>query len=589
MEHEQKGWDLSELLPDTTEETVGLQLEALEKAVELFEAFRPELTAEPATEQLLALLERYEELESRMLVLAAYASLWFAADTQSQEALTFKNHVEHTLTGLHNRMLFFPLWWKGLEESAAVRGLVGLADRADYHHFLESERRLSPFTLDERSEQIINLKDAHGMGGVLTLYSMLTNRLEFGLEIEGEEQTLTRDELMSHVRSPEPGVRSAAYEELLRVYESETTVLSQVYSNRVRDWHTEKVELRGFSTPIQVRNVANDVPDVAVEALLEAAREGAGLFQRYFRLKAGWLGVERLNRFDLYAPLAIADREIPYGEAVTLVLDTFRRFDGSFADAAERVFSDDHIDGEIRKGKKGGAFCASVLPGQTPWVLLNYTGRVRDVATLAHELGHAVHGSLSGEHSILTHQSSLPLAETASVFAEMLLTERLLEQESDPLVRRELLASSLNDIYATVLRQAYITLFEISAHQAILAGGSPEALGDLYVENLQQQFGDAVEVPAEFRSEWVAIPHIFHYPFYCYAYSFGQLLVLSLFERYRNEGEDFIPGYLRMLAYGGSERPERILTEVGVEMTDPDFWRGGFAVVGRMVDELEAL
>jgi oligoendopeptidase F len=424
---------------------------------------------------------------------------------------------------------------------------------------------------------------------VTTLYSMLTNRLEYTLVVDGEEKKLTRDALMSYAFSPRADLREAAYRELYRVYAQEAPILGQIYVNRVRDWHDENVGLRGYRSAISVRNIDNDIPDRAVEVLLDVARENAPLFQRYFRLKAGWLGLPRLRRYDLYAPLAASDRQISYGEAVRSVLDTFEDFHPLFAEQAERVFAERHIDSEIRKGKRGGAFCFTVLPRYTPWVLVNFAGKMRDVATLAHELGHAIHSMMAEKHSVLTQHSSLPLAETASVFGEMLMTDRLLRDERDPLVRRELLAASVDDVYATVLRQAYFVLFERDAHEAIMAGKSVEEITEMYVEKLQEQFGDSVDVAPEFRYEWLSIPHIYQTPFYCYAYSFGQLLVLALYRRYQEEGEAFKPGYLRLLAYGGSARPEAILRESGIDMTDPAFWQGGFDLVRERIDELEGM
>ncbi len=237
---------------------------------------------------------------------------------------------------------------------------------------------------------------------------------------------------MSNVHSPNPELRAAAYQELYRVYKDEANILAQMYANRVRDWYTEQVELRGYASPISVRNVANDIPDEAVDTLLDVCSRNVDVFQRYFRLKAGWLGVDKLRRYDIYAPLAESDREIDYADAVEMVLETFEDFAPQIAEQAERVFAHDHIDAEVRKGKRGGAFCATVLPSQTPWVLMNYTGKVRDVATLAHELGHAIHSMMASDHSVLTQHAALPLAETASVFAEMLLTDRLLEEEENP-------------------------------------------------------------------------------------------------------------------------------------------------------------
>src|SRR5215210_6382556 len=582
-------WNLSELLPEPSEEVFTARLAELDAAVAAFERCRGELHPGMDPAAFLDILREYEALYHRMQIISGYASLWFYSDTGSQEALTFRNRVQQATTTASNRKLFFTLWWRSLSDEEAWRLLPSEAEHGDYRHYLQELRRFKPYTLDEKSEQIINTKDQNGIDAVITLFSMLTNRLEFTLEVDGETQKLTRDELMSHAFSPHPELRAEAYKELYRVYSGEANLLGQIYATRVRDWYDEQVGLRGYPSPIAVRNLDNDIPDRAVEVLLDVARENAKIFQRYFRLKAEWLGLERLRRYDIYAPLATSDRKIAYPDAVRSVLETFDDFHPDFAAHAERVFAQNHLDGEIRKGKRGGAFCFTVLPAYTPWVLVNFAGRVRDVATLAHELGHAVHSMLAGGHSSLTQHASLPLAETASVFGEMLMTDRLLREEPDPLARRELLAAAVDDVYATVLRQAYFVLFEIDAHEAIRAGRSTDELSELYMAKLQEQFGDSVEVPPEFRYEWLSIPHIYQTPFYCYAYSFGQLLVLALYRRYQEEGEAFKPGYLRMLSYGGSARPEEILKEAGIDMTDRAFWQGGFDLVKERIDEMERL
>ncbi|HEY6323215.1 MAG TPA: M3 family oligoendopeptidase [Thermoanaerobaculia bacterium] len=637
-----RGWDLSELLPAPTEEVIARRFTELESALREFEACRKTLAAGPSPmspQQLLAILRRHEAITEQTSLLSNYGSLWFNSDTGNQEAITFRTRVRQAVTAATNRILFFTLWWKGLTDDEAqallppappaapasaalpaqanlpataaaaataaamatappvpeTAGGAGAASSlspvrmADYRHFLLELRRLSPYTLDEKSEQLINIKDDNGIGAVMTLYSMLTNRLEFTLEVEGETKHLTRDALAGYAHSTQPALRAAAYRELYRVFAGEATILGQIYVNVVRDWHEEAVGLRGYPSAIAVRNTDNDIPDRAVDVLLEVARANAPVFQRYFRLKAGWLGLDRLRRYDIYAPLASSERKIPYEEAVRSVLETFGEFDARFAGLAERVLAEHHLDGEIRKGKRAGAFCATVLPRLTPWVLVNYTGRVRDVATLAHELGHAVHSMLAEDRSILTQHASLPLAETASVFAEMLITDRLLREEPDPLARRDLLASAVDDVYATVLRQSYFVLYELEAHQAILAGRSLEDLNEIYLANLAEQYGDSVLVAPEFRYEWLSIPHIYQTPFYCYAYSFGQLLVLALYRRYQEQGAAFKPGYLKLLGYGGSARPEAILAEVGIDMTDRRFWQGGFDLVRQRIDELEAI
>ncbi|HRW06398.1 MAG TPA: M3 family oligoendopeptidase [Caldilineaceae bacterium] len=587
--YELSSWDLSELLPEPTEAILSERLADLEKKVQDFVAVRENLNPEMDPEMLLNIMGQYEDLVETIFKLGAYGSLWFSADTQSSAALTYRNRLQQVSTDVQNRTLFFDLWWKGLDDDEASALLPNSEHFPDQRHYLADLRRTKPYTLDEKSEQLINTKDANGIDAVMTLYSMITNRFEFTIEVEGEKQTLTRDALMGYAQSRQPELRAAAYRELYRVYSQDANILAQIYSNRVRDWYNEHVVLRHYSSPIAVRNVANDIPDAAVDALLEVARENVHIFQRYFALKAGWLGMEKLRRYDIYAPLAASDRKVDYQDAVAMVLDTFHRFHPEIARKARRVFDENHIDSEVRKGKRGGAFCATVLPSLTPWVLMNYTGRVRDVATLAHELGHAIHSMSAEKHSVLTQHPTLPLAETASVFSEILLTERLLAEEQDPLVRRELLAASVDDMYATVMRQAYFVHFERTAHAAIMANRSPDELHDLYMANLQEQFGDSLEIAPEFKYEWISIPHIYQTPFYCYAYSFGQLLVLSLYRRYQEEGDAFKPGYMKLLAYGGSARPEHILQEANINVTEKAFWQGGFDVIRDMIDELATL
>jgi len=598
--YQMSGWDLSALVPPEPDangsgsltpsaaDTEELLAE-LEQSVAAFEGLREEISAQMGQGKLIDALQQYEEISTQVYRLLAYGSLWFSSNTQSPDALTYNNRMQQVMAEIQNRTLFFNLWWKGLDDADAEALLPDADTHEDYRHFLLDMRLSKPYMLEESSERIINLKNTNGVNALVTIYSMLTNRLEFELEVDGELKRMTREEVMAHAYSPDPDMRAAAYQCLYKVYKEEAPILAQIYINLVRDWYNENVTLRSYSSPIAVRNLNNDIPYEAVQALLEVARRNAPLFQRYFTLKAKWLGVEKLRRYDIYAPLMESSRDIPYDDAVDLVLDTFTRFDHDFAGKAQRVFDDNHVDSEVRKGKRAGAFCATVMPSITPFVLLNYTNKVRDVATIAHELGHAVHSMMAEEHSILTQHSSLPLAETASVFAEMVMNEQLLAEEKDPLVRREILAASVDDIYATVMRQAFFVIFEEDAHRAIQKNASPQELERLYFENLQEQFGDSVDLSDEFQYEWVSIPHIYHTPFYCYAYSFGQLLVLSLFRRYQQEGDAFKPGYLRMLARGGSARPQEILEEAGINMTDPDFWQAGFDVIRDMIDELEAM
>lgn len=597
--YRQSSWSLGDLLPDAGDAAVAERLERLEEQVAALESLRPQIESTGDVELLWTALRHYETLLETSSVLAAYGALWFAADTRSEAALTCRNRIQQRLTELHNRILFFVLWWQGLDDADADALLAAAARRQDtppVHErdrlfFLRDLRRTRPFALDEASEQVINLKDTDGIQAVMTLYSMFTNRFEFDLRPSGEDetQTMSRDQLMSYAYSAVPEDRAAAYQALLRIYEQHATLLAQMYVHRVRDWRNEHVQLRGYSSPLAVRNVANDISDRAVDTLLEVTESQTPMFQRYFGLKAKLLGQEKLRRYDIYAPLAPSAQTISFAGGTELVLETFDDFHPDFGNHARRVYEEHHIDSELRPGKKSGAFCATVLPTMTPWVLVNYTGKLRDVATLAHELGHAVHSMLAEGHSLLTQQPSLPLAETASVFGEMLITDRLLKDRGEPQARRELLAAAIDDIYATVMRQAYFVLFERDAHKAVIDGCTPEDLHEIYSANLERQFGNALDVPSEFRFEWLSIPHIYATPFYCYAYGFGQLLVLALYRRYLQEGDSFKPMYLQLLEAGGSSHPEELLAGAGIDACDPDFWHGGFEVIEELISQFEEL
>lgn len=580
----QTRWSLNDIIPAAEGPAVDQLVTELETVTQEIEAFRPLLSPDMSGDDFsraIKAVERFAQVAHR---LGSYGPLWFSEDTQNQAALAFMGRMEQLLTEAQNRTLFFSLWWKSLENDAAERLL---AYAGDVRYSLEQDRLFKDHILAESEEKIINLKDINGISAMVTLYDMITSKFTFELEVEGEKQTLTRDQLMTYVRNPAPEIRAAAYQEQFRVFGREATVLAQIYTHRVRDWSTENLNLRRFASPIAVRNLTNDVPDAVVNTLLDVCAEQAPIFHRYFKLKAGWLGLSKLRRYDLYAPLTQeSTKKIEYRDAVTMVLDSFNQFSPIAGKEARRVFAEGHIDSEIRAGKRGGAFCASILPTLTPWVLLNYTGEPRQVATLAHELGHAIHAMLAAEHSVLTFHSALPLAETASVFSEMLLTDRLLAEEKDPTVRRDLLADAVDDAYATVLRQAYFVLFERDAHRLVAEGKMMDDLNQHYLGQLQQQFGDSVEISEDFQAEWICIPHIFHTPFYCYAYSFGQLLALSLYQQYKEQGQSFAPKLLKILSYGGAASPNHILSEAGINMADPDFWRSGFKVIEGMIDEL---
>ena len=577
-------WDLTHLVTDPVRRLDALLAE-LETNVVQIEAARPQLSPSMPSHELLALLTLSEAIAQGSSRLGAFAYLWFSESTKNSEARSFKTRVEERLTALNNRLLFFELWWQSVDDANAARLM---ADAGDLRYHLQTIRRFKPHTLSEPEEKIVNLKNVTGRSAVHTFYDVMTNGFTFTLSVDGKKKTVNREGLMAYVRSQKASVRQAAYQELYRVFSGQRDLLGEIYKTLVNDWKSENLGLRHFTSPIATRNLGNDVPDQAVDVLLSACAKNADIFQTYFKLKAKICKIAPMSRYHLYAPHRTEAKKYKYADAVTMVLEAYRGFSPRLADLAEQVFRDRHIDGPTRPGKLGGAYCYSVVPGLTPYVMLNYTGEARDIATMAHELGHAVHGMMAKDHSVFTFHSTLPLAETASVFGERILSDALMSQERNTAVRQGLLLGQLDDIYATVLRQAYFVRFEKLAHQMIAEGATGDQLAKAYMNELRQQFGKAVKVPGEFQWEWLTIPHIFASPFYCYAYSFGNLLVLALYRMYKEQGAAFVPKYLDLLTAGGSQAPRDILITVGVDMTSETFWQSGFDTIREMVEQLEA-
>ncbi len=586
MAYKLSKWDLSQLYSGYDSPELENAFDMIEEQVASFEGVRNKLIPDISTEQFMDVMKADETSTRIANKLYSFAGLSFTADTQDQKAQALQARVMQFLAENQNRTLFFSLWWKELDDANAKR-LMDVS--GDYRYYLEAMRLYKPHTLSEAEEKIINLKNVTGVSALGNLYDSITSRYMFKLKVGGKEKEMTAGELYSYRYSTDPAVRAASYQSQFKVLAEDGNILGQIYQTIVRDWHSENINLRKFKNSIAPRNLSNDVPDEAVEALLSVARKNTGIFQRYFKMKAKHLGMKKIRRYDIYAPLAASKKTYDWNTAVNMVLDAFQGFSPKVAELAKRVFDQNRIDSEVRKGKRGGAFCWGFLPEETPYVLVNYQGNSREVATLAHELGHAIHAMLAEHHSTYTFHSSLPLAETASTFAEMVLIDKLLSEEKDESVRRDILFKQMDDAYATIMRQSYFALFEKTAHELTQKNASVDDLANAYLENLKEQFGDSLELSDEFKWEWVGIPHIYQTPFYVYAYAFGQLLVYALYQQFKAEGESFKPKYLKILSAGGSEAPEKILSEAGINIRDPKFWQGGFDVLEKLVSELEKL
>ena len=586
MTYQISPWSLKDLFSGADSPELEAAFITLEQQAAGFEKLRQQLSPDLPVSNFLEILKDSEEITRNANILSGYAELAFSADTQNQAIQALLGRIQQFLADLENRTMFFNLWWKDLDDANAQRLMEA---SGDIRYYLETIRQFKPHTLSEAEEQVVNLKNVTGSNALVTLFNAITNRYVFKLSVDGNTKELSRGELMVHARGADPQLRAMAYQELYRVYAQDGSILGQMYQTRVRDWHNENLTLRKFASPIAARNLRNDIPDEAVEALLNVCKHNVPVFQRFFRLKARLLGMNKLRRYDIYAPVVKSDKTYTFDQAAEMVLDSFSTFHPDFGNLARRVFDQNHLDSEIRKGKESGAFMSSITPGITPWVLLNYQSRAGDAATMAHELGHAIHSMLAAHHSDFTFHASLPLAETASTFGEIMLVDKLLASETDEAVRRDLLFRQVDDSYGTIMRQAFFALFEKQAHALVLNNASVDEISAAYFENLEEQFGDAVELSEEFKWEWVSIPHIYHTPFYVYAYAFGQLLVLSLYQQYKAEGEAFKPRYIKILSAGGSLAPARVCAEAGLDICSEEFWQGGFDVLKRLVQQLEQM
>ncbi len=589
----QERWDLRDVLPARSGPEFDAVLAELEQGTARLESLRerlPTYTGVDAAEE----MKWAETVVGAIHRLNAYASMLHSADTQDQEAKGLLDRVEQLTAEVDNRTLFLKLWWIGLDSESAL-GL--LPENPDHRYYLTSLRRLRLYTLGEKAEQVVNIKNTTGFSGWVHHYDLVVSDFSFevkmnaepGKEGAGIPKRLSYSETTRLFGSHSPAEREGAYKALMGKFGDNGLMLGEVYRTLVRDWGNEYVKLRGYSAPISPRNLENHVSDESVEALLATCRKNATVFQEFFKLKAKMLEMEKMARYHIYAPLSHEEKKVEYGDAVRMVLGAFSEFDPRFAALATNVFKQGHVDSELRRGKRSGAYCMSVIPKTVPYVFLNYAGGTRDVYTVAHECGHAVHGQLTSDHSVLTYYPTLVMAETASVFGEMILFDRFMKSEADVQVKRSVLLDKIGSMYATVGRQAYFTIFENDAHAGVAGGATVSRLCGIYLANLREQFGNAVEVPDEFKWEWASIPHIFHTPFYCYAYSFGNLLSLALYDRYTREGKDFVPTYLKILSSGSSRSPQEILGEIGIDIASNQFFQSGFDVIARMVSELQRL
>jgi oligoendopeptidase F len=581
-------WDLSELVKNQKSPEFEKQIQVLEKQALKFEKIKSKLSPKMSSKQFMNILHQIEEISENMSKIGGYASLSYSSDTQSDEATSLMTKMSKLGSEISNKILFFDLWWKTqVDEKNAKRLMKNTGEITEY---LSHKRLFAKYALSEPEERIINTLDVTGISALVKLYDKITNSYEYKMKVGNKSKAMTREELTNYVRSTNPKIRETAYKTILTKYFDNKGVVGEIYQNIVLNWKDEGIEIRGYKSPISMRNIGNDVDDKTIDSLLSVCKKNSPIFQKFFVQKAKMLKMKKLRRYDLYAPAAvnIKEKNYSYDKSVKLVFESLGKFSDTLEGYARKVFNENHIDSAVRKGKRDGAFCSTLAPKITPYVLVNFTGKSRDVFTLAHELGHAVHSQAAQDRSILVQDAPLPLAETASTFSELLLYDNLSDKISDD-EKKAMLSGKIDDLYATILRQSFFTIFEVDAHKQIGEGTTIDEISKTYLQNLKDQFGNSVSLSEDFAIEWSSIPHFYHTPFYCYAYSFGNLLALSLFQRYKKEGKDFVPAYMNILAAGGSKKPEKLLSEYGFDIRSPRFWQEGFDYVEKQVDTLSSL
>jgi oligoendopeptidase F len=556
--------------------------QAIARAERFAEHYRDSLTSIDASGlcEAMAELAAINDLVGRA---GSYAGLRFSTDTADPERGALLQSVQERGTKLETLLLFFELEWAALDDARAEELLAG--DGLDFcRHHLRTVRRYRPHLLSEPEERILAEKAITARAAWTRLFEEQTSAIEVELEAP-----VTLDVALSRLHAPSRDIRRSAAEAVTRALEPGLRTRASIFNALLVDKATDD-RLRSYSNWLAARNLANEASDESVAALIAAVRGRYELPRRWYRLKAKLLGIDRLADYDRMAPLASDDVEVPWSQARELVVDAYGAFSPALGELVERFFDERWIDAPPAPGKRGGAFCSGTVPSVHPYVLLNYTSRRRDVLTLAHELGHGVHFALAASQGIFHQDTPLTLAETASVFGETLTFGRLLDSSPTPATRLALLAASIEDAIATVFRQVAMNGFEDHVHKERRESGelSVGRFGELWIQTQEELLGDAVEVTEGYGSWWSYIPHFIASPGYVYAYAYGQLLALSVYERYLEEGHGFEQRYLELLSSGGSRSPEELGEIVGVDLRDPGFWERGLDLIERRLVEAEA-
>ncbi len=583
-------WDLSDLYPamDSTEYTSDLEASSSDaRAFETKYAGKLESLLDNNPRDLALAIAEYERIEERMGRIMSYASLLYTGDTSNPVHAKFFGDAQEQLTGAGSHLLFFPLEINRIDDSKLKDAIRQDASLAYYEPWLRDQRLGKPYQLDDMIEQLFHEKSMTGRGAFNRLFDETMSSLQF--EVAGEE--LPVEAALNLLQDRDRKKRQEAASEISRVLNENIRTFSLITNTLAKDKEISD-RWRGFKDIADDRHLANRVEREVVEALVEAVRAAfPDLSHRYYDMKRKWLGLEIMEHWDRNAPLPMnEDRVIGWDEARNTVLEAYEGFSPEMSEIASRFFDRNWIDAPVRHGKSPGAFAHPTVPQVHPYVMVNYLGKSRDVMVLAHELGHGVHQVLAGEQGALMAQTPLTLAETASVFGEMLTFRSLLAKCETAKQRKTMLAQKVEDMLNTVVRQIAFYMFERKVHTARRNGElTSDDIGELWLSVQGESLGPAFRFGDDYRPYWAYIPHFIHSPFYVYAYAFGDCLVNSLYAVYENADSGFQDRYFEMLKAGGTKHHGELLKPFGLDASDPEFWSRGLSMISGMIDELEAL
>ncbi len=586
-------WDLSDLYANYDDPRLE---EDLHKGAELANAFsdryRGRIESDKLTaEMLAAAMEDYIALNELLYKPESYASLLFSADTSKAEHGALMQKVQERISTISTGLIFFDLElgrisqekWDELKDDPRL---------AEFRHYIEQERLLHKYSLSEAEETILEETANCSGRAFVRLFTETVTRLKYPMFIKGEPKELTQSELLALFYDPDREVRRQASKVLSQVLTANIHPIHFAYSTLILEKLTHD-RLRGFEYPEQARHLSNELPAEAIETMINVVVKNYPLVSRYYELKSKLLDITPLYHYDRYAPLPQSrhQSQVEFAEAKETILSAFQTFDPQFRDIATDFFDKKWVDAAPRTGKRGGAFCAGITPKQHPYILLNYTGNTRDVMTLAHELGHGIHDTLANKQNLLNYHPVLPLAETASTFAELLVFERLLKGLPDAASKLSLVAEHLESLFATVFRQAAMYRFEKRVFRQRQEQGelTNQQISVIWQECIQEMFGTSVLMGEEHLITWSYVPHFINTPFYVYAYSFAELLVLALYARYRKEGDPFREKYKELLSQGGSLAPMEMLSRLDIDITKAEFWQSGCDLIAEEIEEAEFL